>query len=776
MSFLRKRPFTVCLLATIAVVVLLLPVLVPGAMRSMEDMSTSPTDWIPRSFEQRRQYDQFVERFEREAAVVVSWPGCTLSDSRLTCLANKVTAVSEESENPAADRGKPLFARVVTGQSVLEELTSAPMDLPRAKAISRLRGFFVGRDRRTTCAVVILTDEGNRRREQSVETVMQLAGECGVPRQEQRLAGGPVEATTIDKESGRTLSHYGIPSALVSLVLCYVCLRSWRYTLAIVLAAGLGEAITLALVYYSGVRMNALLIVMPPLIFVLTVSAGVHLTNYYFEEARGGDLRRAVRYAVAIGWLPCLLATTTTAIGIGSLMVSDVLPVRYFGVFSPLGLIATMIVLFLVLPGTIETWPKRPRSARRANSSSRRREVGRDAVWWDRLWRLVTRHAMWIIVACLALMVYCAFGLTWLESSVDVRALFTPKSRFLRDYNWIDEHVAPLSPVEIVIRVPQASSLDMVDRFEMVREAADAAKSLKAVEGVMAADTYAGKVPQGSGLFPAIKWRVLLNHFVEARYLYVEKGQQYWRISVRLRPENEANYEKYLAQLREQVEPVLNKYRAKQRAEGGGKSEAIEATYTGAIPLTDRVHHLLLDDLYFSFFTAVGLVAVVMMLVLRSVGAGLLAMLPNVFPMVLLFGFMGHLGLRVDIGSMMTASVALGIAVDDTLHFLTWFGRETHARRTPIEAVRRCYRHCGRAMVQTTLICGLGLAVFVFSGFLPTQRFCGMILILLLTALVGDLIFLPALLVSPLGRFFSRRRQPGSEASGATAEHSSQVS
>ena len=121
---------------------------------------------------------------------------------------------------------------------------------------------------------------------------------------------------------------------------------------------------------------------------------------------------------------------------------------------------------------------------------------------------------------------------------------------------------------------------------------------------------------------------------------------------------------------------------------------------------------------------------------------------------------MGWLGTRVDIGSVMTASIALGIAVDDTFHFLMWFRRETSAGASRAEAVRRCFRHCGRAMVQTSLICGLGLMVYAFTDFVPGKRFAWMMLILLSASLVGDLLFLPALLLSPLGRLFSRTSSP----------------
>jgi hypothetical protein len=143
-----------------------------------------------------------------------------------------------------------------------------------------------------------------------------------------------------------------------------------------------------------------------------------------------------------------------------------------------------------------------------------------------------------------------------------------------------------------------------------------------------------------------------------------------------------------------------------------------------------------------------------MIIVQRSLAAGLLAMLPNMFPTFVLFGTMGWLNQPVDIGSMMTASVALGIAVDGTLHFLNWFRREIGQGRTRRDAVAQCYRHCARAIAQTAFICGLGLLVYSLSGFVPTQRFAWMMCALLTAALVGDLLLLPALLVSPLGRFF----------------------
>jgi hypothetical protein len=103
----------------------------------------------------------------------------------------------------------------------------------------------------------------------------------------------------------------------------------------------------------------------------------------------------------------------------------------------------------------------------------------------------------------------------------------------------------------------------------------------------------------------------------------------------------------------------------------------------------------------------------------------------------------------------MTASVALGVAVDDTIHFLTWFRRGIGEGLSRVDATMLAYDRCATAMAQTTLIGGLGLAVFATSTFTPTQQFGYLMITMLATALVGDLLLLPALLASPLGHFFS---------------------
>jgi uncharacterized protein len=215
----------------------------------------------------------------------------------------------------------------------------------------------------------------------------------------------------------------------------------------------------------------------------------------------------------------------------------------------------------------------------------------------------------------------------------------------------------------------------------------------------------------------------------------------------------------------------------------------MDVVYTGIVPVVYKAQRTLLESLIQSVAWAFVLIAIVMACllspgknffdalrprnILQAVGCGAISMIPNVFPVVIIFGFMGHCRTLVDIGSMMTASVAMGVAVDDTIHFLTWFRDGLRRGLDRRDAIFVAYKHVAPAMTQTTIIGGIGLSVFALSTFTPTQRFGTLMLALLAAALVGDLIFLPALLASPLGRIFTIRNgsnrpaklQPGVDAS-----------
>jgi multidrug efflux pump subunit AcrB len=150
----------------------------------------------------------------------------------------------------------------------------------------------------------------------------------------------------------------------------------------------------------------------------------------------------------------------------------------------------------------------------------------------------------------------------------------------------------------------------------------------------------------------------------------------------------------------------------------------------------------------------------------RSLAAGIILMLPSLVPVFVVFGLMGWLGIIVDIGTVMTPAVALGVSVDDIVHFMLQFRRASAAGADRRQAVMAAYHHCGRAMYQSWGVIGLGLSVFALSPFTPTQRFGYMMIALLTAALFGNLLLLPALLAGPLGAIYCGRVRKSGDKEG----------
>lgn len=181
---------------------------------------------------------------------------------------------------------------------------------------------------------------------------------------------------------------------------------------------------------------------------------------------------------------------------------------------------------------------------------------------------------------------------------------------------------------------------------------------------------------------------------------------------------------------------------------------AVSAVYTGVVPIVYKAQRTLLASLINSTVWSFMTITPLLMFVSRGFFAGLVTMMPNVLPVLVVFGGMGWLGVPVDIGSMMAASIALGVAVDDTIHYLTWFREDLKKSRNRQHAIMAAYRACATPTLQSAMINGLGLAVFAFSTFTPTKMFGYLMLTILVAGVVAELIMLPALLAGPLGRAF----------------------
>ncbi len=378
----------------------------------------------------------------------------------------------------------------------------------------------------------------------------------------------------------------------------------------------------------------------------------------------------------------------------------------------------------------------------------------------------------------LLLMIGCGVGLYRVQTTINLMSLFSPDSEIIQSYRWLEAKLGPLVPMEIVVRFDtEEGGPSLVERMRLVEKVQQAALEIPAVGGTMSAATFMPDLrPKRSGaVFNEARYERVLNkrlaahrhELIEEGYLSEDAaaGEELWRISLRVAALADIDYGAFIDDIRRHVEPVIED----EQKKGDLGLEGV--TYTGMTPVVYMAERALLNGLTESFISAFGMIAVVMSVVFRDVRAGLLTMLPNVFPMMVVFGTMSWLGIELDIGTMMTASVAMGVCVDDTVHFANWFRLATRAGLVRRDAVVMAYENSAGAIYQSTAIVALGLATFTLSSFMPTRRFGLLMATLLGFGLVADLVLTPVILAGPLGRFFTRGCKPA-EGGAAASEQS----
>ncbi len=727
--------------------VITLPLVAYGAMQSLSSNANSPIDWVTSAFEPRADYDRFCAAFGPGDAVVASWDGCTVDEPRLDEL---LRALRESKLFHDAD-GRWYFNRVASGREIVVQLATRAAPLAWAEAAGRLQGTLVGPDGRTTCVVITFTPAGLKQRQRLVWLIQAAIEDfCGAPPDTQHLAGPVIDGLSVDVASKAALNRLALPSALVVLVAACWCLRSVRVGMFVFGLSVLAQGATLALVYYGGETMSALLIVLPPLVQVLAVAGGIHLANYYFDALPEYGPQGAPTEALRRGWLPCVLSAGTTAVGMASLMVSKLTPIRAFGAFSAAGVLVTAGLLLAVLPALFVFWPVKQRGNGQLGTDGTPAATG----GWSAMTGLMVRYNAAIVVGGLVLMIAAGGGIRYLTSSVRIETLFGHQSRIVDDYAWLEQHVGPLVPIEVVVTFDADCPLSPEARMTLLWRLGVAARDVPEVGGTLSATTLMPSFPRRDQVPPEVYAGIVHQTLAAARpafekagRLVVVDGQEQWRLSAYVSALSNIDYGAFLDQLRARLDPIL--------VDDGHQALAgVRATYTGIMPLVHELQRQLMDDLFRSFVAAFALIALVMTVAQAGVLVGLVTMIPNVFPTLVMFGLLGWIGMPLDIGTVMTASIALGIAVDDTLHYVTFFRRAIADGRPRHDAVRWAYQHCGKAMVQTSIVCSLGLAVFMWTDFVPTQRFAWMMVSLIVMALAGDLVLLPALLVGPAGRLF----------------------
>jgi uncharacterized protein len=622
---------------------------------------------------------------------------------------------------------------------------------------------------------VVINELGSENGREAFEAIRQAAYNAGIKKADLHIGGRPITTSELNQSVKRAAwdSQYTwskpqkksiiLTSMLLSVLLAFLMLKSVRLALLVLVVSLYTTYLAISVVPVTNGSMNMVLVVMPTLLSVLTISAAIHVVNYW-KHAAHEDLHTAVSNAVRMAKKPCVLASFTTAVGLLSLTTSPLAPVRDFGLYSAIGCLISLIVVIYCLPALLQFWPAKP---------PKRADMDHPA--WRLFSNFLTSFRTPVAVLSLIILGVSVYGLKWFQTETKIIRYFPEESQLVQDYNFLENNITGIIPVQTIIRFEKESDegLNFIDRMEIVRAIESKIRKHPEISGTMSLADFqpVRKRPsETAGFRTKVNYnrratetekrirnesesgtKSFLGYATESADLYkkgdqklARKADEIWRISAQVAILSDYHYGKLTDDLNQICQSELKHY------------ASVGHHVTGMVPLFLRTQEAVLESLIQSFGLAFAIIAVVMMILLKNPLSGLLTMIPNLLPIGIIFGLISWAGIAVDIGIMITASVALGIAVDGTVHLLTWFQSGIREGLTRREAVTRAMVHCGPAMWQTSAVVGLGLLMLYPADLLLISRFGWLMAALIGTALIADLVTLPAFLAGPLGALIEK--------------------
>ncbi len=664
--------------------------------------STLPTNndietWLPTDSVLKTEYDQFRKDFGTEETILLALKGGANDPAMVASLARRIEMHPEFSSSWSSQRLREVMSKLYVKQETITE---------------RILGITHSHDGELQAIQIQLSQAGVADRKAAVQAIYDELAYCQIEEDQFVLAGGPVIIAELDRLGGQKKNQkFFMLTLLIGFSLLLFLVRDWRTSLAMMLLTLWSIQMTTSCVKWYGGEMNFILGALPVMVMVFTLAVSIHYLHY-FDTFRGSKTPIASSFFTALK--PCLFACFTTTIGLASLCLSDILPVRQFGYGASVGCIVSLFSGLLVTPAIVTLC----------------RFEGFTETAFLRFQHRALSHVIdyrkTATAVALTLVAVTALGLPHLTSRLEPLEFLPTTNKVITDLNEIQENLTTIDSVEIVVDFDE-QDVPFLDRVEQVQKIEKIILSHPLVRHTTSAASFFPETDQMPESPREIGKMLKAAQTHSSGSDFLAWGQRLWRISARIEPEARSSQ----GHLVEELKDSLAGY---------------NVTITGLAPLINQAQLQIFNGFWSSFGTAFLIITVVMIVALRSISTGLIAMIPNLTPLMIVFGILGWCNIPLDIGMMMTGSIALGIAVDGTFHFLVKYEQNYQESGDTVEASAIALNKTGPPIAEAALIASVGMLALCFSDFGPTARFGLLMAALLVAALVGDLVLLPSLL------------------------------
>ncbi|MCY4356837.1 MAG: MMPL family transporter [Gammaproteobacteria bacterium] len=590
----------------------------------------------------------------------------------------------------------------------------------------------------------------------------------------------------------------GLLMILIFGLLLYILFRSFSAVIWPLVTIALSMTWTWGLTVWFGVTISQMVSLTVLLVFAVGIADCVHVMSGYFSFRRQGkEHHEALSLSYGKTGLAIMITTITTMTGVLALSTSNLQPLQVFGYMSALGVFLAFVFTLVLLPILLDLWhPGAPNAADasladriglRWNSLPTGSKLLIAAVflaiiftvldpWVGAYIALVTlltyivvnrqaailstipylvAHRPWTIMAVFATtFIVCAYGLTQIRIDTNISELTREGSEIRIAYETVDENMAGAMSMMIMIDTKTTDGLynpqlmQAIDTLQTcineqysdrVTRTHSLANIVKDTYQVMSDDNPAYyRVPNDAQMISQLLY--LFNSAnPEDRRALVSDDYSRSHISLNIYNAGSYEYQQFFTEVSEDIEEVFSPLRE--------EFPELEVYPTGSMALMMRMADEIANSQFSSFSLAFVVISLIMIVTLGSLQGGLLAMVPNLIPALLSFGLMGLLGVPLDSDTILIAPLIIGIAVDDTIHFMTHYRMELIKTGSVSKSLRSTITDVGQAVLFTTMVLGLGFALLSFSDYLGMAKMGFFGSAAIIVALLCDLFLIPAMIM-----------------------------
>lgn len=560
-----------------------------------------------------------------------------------------------------------------------------------------------------------------------------------------KISGLPhIRMANTEKVKSEIYLLIGLAMLVTSLIL-YFFLRSFTAMFISMVVVTLGVCWSFGLMAILGYEISMLSSLVPTLVIIIGVPNCIFLINkYHLEFKEHGRRILALQRVIRKIGAATLMTNATTALGFAALILTQSAVLKEFGVVAAINILLVFVISLVLIPVyySLKRTPK-PRHY----DHLEKRWIGR---FIDLIIHTVMYHRRRVYMALFFLSVIAAVGMSKIYTTGNLSEEFKDSDPLLKDLHFIEKRFGGVVPLEIIVDTKRPRGVyaqSTLERIERLQRALDSipglSRSLSLTDGLkFAKQAYYRGAPRFYQL-PTRQERNFIFSFLPEgdagngllRSL-VDSSGRYARITMQVRDmgKEESRY------LQRELDQLLPEIFPPQR---------YDITVTGAWMVFQKGTTYLIRNLLISLSLAILVIALVMAFIFRSFAMVLVSLVPNIFPLLMTAGLMGYLGIPLKPSTILVFSVAFGISVDDTIHFLAKYRQELKQTRYNIgQSVLRAIRETGISMFYTSMVLFFGFSVFHASSFGGIVALGVLVSITLVIAMVGNLLLLPTLLLS----------------------------